>query len=123
LLVILPHLPPKVADWILKSDALPFEFFDANGSYGTSRRLPIFFNIGTKKETVQCNQCGVYVNSAHLARHQQAAICDQKARSNAQMQMQMRNAERERLADTVRILKEKPESPFLRPQSALHNLF
>ena len=71
----------------------------------------------TKKETVQCNQCGVYVNSAHLARHRQAAICDQKVRSNAQMQMQ--NAERERLADT---LKEKPESPFLRTQSALHNL-
>ena len=101
----------------MKPDALPFgpfEFFDANG---TSRHLPIFFNMETKKETVQCNQCGVYVNSAHLARHRQAAICDQKVRSNAQMQMQ--NAERERLADT---LKEKPESPFLRTQSALHNL-
>ena len=103
-------MSPKVADWILKPDALPFEFFDANG---TARHLPIFFNTETKKETV----------SANLARHQQAAICDQKVKSNARMQIQ--NAERERLADTVHILKleEKPESPSLRPQSALHNLF
>jgi hypothetical protein len=111
-------MPPKVTDWILKLGAIPFEFFDADG---TSRRLPIFIDtsIGTKKKTVQCNQCGIHINSAHLARHQQAAICDQKARVNAMMQNQ--NAERERLAETVRILTEKSPPIQVLPQSALHN--
>ena len=64
------------------------------------------------------------VNSTHLVRHQQAAICDQKARINARMQNQ--NAEREGVAETVRILTEKSPSfdSFAPPgQSALHNSF
>jgi hypothetical protein len=116
LFLIFLGMPPKVTDWILKPGAIPFEFFDSDG---TSRCLPIFIDIGTKKETVQCNRCGIHINSAHLARHQQAAICDQKARVNARMQNQ--NAERERLAETVRILTEKSPPIQVLPQSALHN--
>ena len=85
-------MPPKITDWILKPGAIPFEFFDADAS-GTFSHLPIFFNVETKKETEQCNQCRIHINSAHLLRHQKAAIYDQKARSNAKMQKQ--NAERE----------------------------
>ena len=107
-------MPPKTTDWILKPGAIPFEFFDADG---TSSHLPIFFNVETKKVTVQCNQCGIHINSTHLPRHQRAAICDQKARSNAKMQKQ--NAELERLAET---LTELEKNPFFRPQSALRNL-
>jgi hypothetical protein len=58
------NMPPKN---ILKPGAKPFEFLDVDG---TSRSLPIFVNIETKKETVQCNQCGVHINSAHLAHRQ-----------------------------------------------------
>ena len=52
-------MPSKVADWILKPDALSFEFFDANG---TSRHLPIFF---IENSTIQSTQ---HNDSAHLAR-------------------------------------------------------
>ena len=72
-------MPPKI---ILKSGAKPFEFFDRDE---TSRCLPIFFDIESKKKTVQCNWGGVHVNSSHLARHQQAAVCNQKVASNARM--------------------------------------
>ena len=78
-------MPPK---FILKPGTEPFEFFDGDG---TSSRLLIFFDIETKKETVQCNRCGLHVNSSHLARHRQAAVCNQKVVSNARMQNQ--NAE------------------------------
>jgi hypothetical protein len=54
-------MPPKI---ILKPGAKPFEFFDADGM---SRSLPIFVNTETNKETVQCNRCGIHINSAHLA--------------------------------------------------------
>ena len=55
------------------------------GADGTFRCFPIFFDIETRKETIQSNRCGVHVSSTHLSRHQhwQAAICDQKARSDA----------------------------------------
>ena len=103
-------MPPLAEDtaWILKPGAKPFEFFDA---VGTLRRLLAFFNTETRKEIVQCNQCGVHVNSAHLASHQQATICIQKARSNARMQNQ--NAELKKLTETVRILTKK--SPSIHP--------
>ena len=105
-------MPPK---FILKPGAEPFEFFDGDR---TSSRLPIFFDKEIKKETVQSMR--VTRKSSHLARHQQAAVCNQKVVSNARMQNQ--NAEREKLAETVRILLTE-KRPSLRPQSALHNLF
>ena len=46
------RMPQKVSESarIFKPGAKPFEFFDADRM---SRRLPIFFNIERKKETVQ----------------------------------------------------------------------
>jgi hypothetical protein len=30
----MPVMPPKITDWILKPGAIPFEFFDADGTSG-----------------------------------------------------------------------------------------
>ena len=98
------QMPPK---FILKTGAKLFEFFEEDG---TSRSLLIFVNMETKKETVQCNQCGMHINVSHLAHHQQAAICNQKVASNIRLQNQ--NEEREKLSETVHILTEK--SPLMR---------
>ena len=106
--------PPKVKSWTLKPEAKPFEFFNEDG---TSRHLPIFFNTENMKESVQCNRCREHVNPVHLARHQKAAICDQKAKINERMQDE--NAERERHDETLRVLTEM--SPSFRPESAPHN--
>lgn len=108
------QMPPK---YILKLGAKPFEFFEEDG---TSKGLPIFVNMETKKETVQCNRCGMHINVSHLVRQQQAAICNQKVTSNIRLQNQ--NDEREKLAKTGHILTEKSPSPLRCPQSELHNL-
>ena len=109
-------MPPK---FILKPEAKPFEFFDEDG---TSRSFPIFVNIETKKDAVQCNRCGFYLNAGYLTRHQQAATCKQKAASNVRLQNE--SVEREKLAETVRMLAEKSVSyPNHPPQSESHSLF
>lgn len=102
--------PRKDATRIPKPGAEPFEFVDPDG---TSRRLPIFLDPESRKETVECNRCGVHINPGHFTRHQGARVCARKAESNTRWQIQ--NAEREAVAVAVRIIKEK--GPSFRVQS------
>jgi len=68
-----------------------------------------------EKKQYKCNICQVHVISGHLSHHQQAAVCDKKAKIS--MRRQNQNAE---LAQTAHALAQL--SPSFCPQSELYDL-